>query len=137
MAYPVRAGQQGVWSMRAARALLGVPDRLVREVGARGLVPRTDLRAGDLLAIQVLAATAGFDAQPGLKDLRDQAVANSARQAWDSPSRDERLVLLVSAVNAWLITPDRFDALTMALGAQPGLLLPVGLWARDLRERVG
>lgn len=125
----------GRWSMRAARAATGTPDRTARQLIARGLLPATDLTGADVLALQVLTACQALPCPDAdTQTVRDESAADQARRAWRDAPVDWTLVVTTSAA-ATATDADRLAAICRVHARGVRLLLPVGHWAAALPGR--
>jgi hypothetical protein len=136
MPIPARTGQQGRWSLRQAREMVPVPDRVLRSASRRALVSsEVGLDGGDLLAVRLLAACCLPARDAAVGAVRDSEIVQAAHRAWSSPS--VTLVLVVTDAEARsAVGPDELVALTDTYSDRPRLLLPAGRWAVELVDRV-
>lgn len=124
-------------SMRSARALTGVSDRAARSLVAVGALPRTDLDAYQVLALQALAAAQGLSPSTDLELAahRAEEIRAACQRAWHEQASDWTLVVLQEDAKIATDT-DRLQAILKLTASQPRLLLPLGFWAKSLREEI-
>lgn len=137
MGVPAVTGQDGLWSMRQARDLLGVAERTARDICDRGLLPRTNLATADLLSLRVLAAAATHpvDADSDVRRLRDRDLVDLARRCYHEIVVSR--VLVITAADASYADDDA-TLLLLIRKWQPHspTVLPVSAWASEIRERI-
>lgn len=121
-----------VFSVRRARADYALPDKPTRTVLARGVLPRTGLDLGQVLALRLLVDADRIPAtNPALAVLRDQETLAAARLALNSPAPE--LLLVITATGARICpTPETLAAMIVVAGEKPVLVLPLGRWATDM-----
>jgi hypothetical protein len=133
---PPKTGQDGVWSLRQAQDSFQFPERLLRQVSKRGLLSPAGLTGADVLAVKVIAAVWAL---PSVNDdvsvERDRDAVRAARDAW--VDGDEDAILLVTPGEArYVVDPARVATMLALYREQPRLVLPIGLWAVEVRDQV-
>ena len=127
------------WSFHQAWQRARVPDKAARSLHSRGLIPDTNLTAGDILTLRAVTATSRFglwsDLPAALSSARDRSLQRlchdlTAHQSPHTPP-EETLAMVLPQV-AMLTTAS--DITHDYLPHTTALLLPVGYWAHCLHR---
>lgn len=130
-------GQDGLWSMRQARELLLIAERTARDICDRGLLPRTNLNAEDLLALRVLAAVAAHPVSltPDTRKVRDRDLVDLARRSYVE-NISQRLLVVTPTDASYADDEATLLVLLHRWTMESPTVFPVGAWAQDLRARI-
>lgn len=127
-----------LWSMRQARSLTDTPDRAARNLVREAVLPASGLSSSQVLALRCLHVAESLPADGPLVQMRRRDITHICHQIWQAPL--ELAHMLVTANSARVFTlPSDGEALVATLTAFPPqahLLLPVGAWRAELRERM-
>lgn len=139
MPRPALMGQDHLWSFRQAWVAAGVTDKSARAAISKELVDGSRIADEDLLVLRVASSLSRFPSPPLTVDkdilkTRDADAAEAARRAWRTETETH---LLVRPLDVTLVTdPETLPKFVHAYRNTPLLLLPLSVWATELRNNI-
>jgi len=124
--------------MRQARSLTDTPDRAARNLVRESAIPASGLSGDQVLALRCLYVSEALPADAPLAQMRRRDIKHICYQLWQTPQEFACMLVTASSARAFTLPPDG-EALVATLTAFPpqaNLLLPVGAWRAELKERM-